>query len=72
MNQAMLWDKENSLRMIEVLPKTVPIGTYHRFATGQWRRRVKRRVAGHTWKMLKLKNVPKRIFMEALLLGIPL
>ena len=47
-------------------------GTYERGWTGNWRLRMKRRSAGHTWKHVTVAQLPAKLKMEALILGIQL
>ena len=51
----------------------MPVGTYARFGTEKyspWKKRVKRRVSGRTWKQVLIRDLPHQIKAQAILLNI--
>jgi hypothetical protein len=69
---------KTGLKEIKVAPfPAARVGTYIReslwsFGDDVWKLRVKRRTKGSTWKQVTKAELPKKLLMEALLLGIQL
>ena len=68
----LIFTKTKGLHTVEELPETVLVGEYVRHAWKGWRLRVKRKTSGRSWKNVGVDQLPTRLKVEALLLGIQL